>query len=421
MVVVSTGFHRTHLTVAAHEASSRQILSLAITGAYPTPRLKRSLRRLGLAGTGRIARLLERDERIPAERLRPLFSPELLDEVARLLLRIPLLWRLYPPLSATCMRLYGRLAARELARSGTESGIYHFRAGFGYASVRRAQRRGLITLCDHSAVHPALVEEILALRGNLDQAIGSATSVPTHPFWRAMLTDMSQADALVVNSEFLKKMFVRLGWEPGRIHVVYLGVDDHFLRHAAGDRRAQIAGPMRLMFAGRLEQDKGAEELIGALDGLEGVAWHLTIAGPVPREILSSHRAFFQDSRVTLLGTINRAELARQMKTAAVFVFPSFAEGSARVVFEALACGCYVITTPNAGSIVEDGVHGALVRPGEVDALREALRRANEDRRLLAEVGRRNAELVRTRFRQADYGNALAELYRRLESARPQA
>ena len=48
---------------------------------------------------------------------------------------------------------------------------------------------------------------------------------------------------------------------------------------------------------------------------------------------------------------------------------PASVEGSARVVFEALAAGCYVITTPNAGSIVKDEVHGALVEPGSADGL----------------------------------------------------
>ena len=47
------------------------------------------------------------------------------------------------------------------------------------------------------------------------------------------------------------------------------------------------------------------------------------------------------------------------MSRAEVFVFPSLAEGSARVVAMAMAAGCYVITTPNSGSVVRDGAMGA--------------------------------------------------------------
>ena len=41
MVVVSAGFHKTHMTTAAREAFVRGLLSVAITGAYPTGRVRR--------------------------------------------------------------------------------------------------------------------------------------------------------------------------------------------------------------------------------------------------------------------------------------------------------------------------------------------------------------------------------------------
>lgn len=402
------------MTIAAHEAGDRRLLAAAITGAYPTSRVRRALRRLGLEGAGRLARLLERDERLPDDRVRPLFAPELLFEVARALIRIPVVNRMRPWLSGVSVRFYGWLAGRELGRNGASAaGVYHFRAGFGLSSVGRARRLGLVTLCDQSAVHPQVVDELLARRGDLD---GLSRRDPSllHPLWRAKLTDLEGADAIVVNSELLREMFVDLGEDPARIHVVPLGVDDHFLDHAAGRREPQLDGPLRLIFAGRLERDKGADELAAALGGLDGVDWELAIAGPIPAEILASHPEFFDDPRVELLGTISRAELARRMRAAPVFVFPSFAEGSARVVSEALACGCYVITTRNAGSIVEDGVHGAIVPPGEVGPLRAAIERADSDRERLAEIGNRNAELASTHMRQTDYGAALAALYRDL-------
>ena len=112
-----------------------------------------------------------------------------------------------------------------------------------------------------------------------------------------------------------------------------------------------------------------------------------------------------------MLGTLPRAQLAAQMLAAPVFVFPSYAEGSARVVFAALACGCYVITTPTAGTIVEHGVHGALVPPGDVDAVRHAVAEAAADRARVAEIGNRNAALIRARYRQRAYGDTLQALY----------
>jgi glycosyltransferase involved in cell wall biosynthesis len=100
------------------------------------------------------------------------------------------------------------------------------------------------------------------------------------------------------------------------------------------------------------------------------------------------------------------------MSRADVFIFPSLAEGSARVIFEALACGCFVITTPNSGSIVEEGVHGSVVSAGDSSSLARAVENAFRSRDAISVIGRNNAQLVREKFTQRDYGNQLANLYR---------
>lgn len=415
-VAISTGFYKTHVTTAAREASDRSLLKLAITSVYPTRRVRRALQLLRLSDRGRLARLLERDEDIPADRVDALFMPELLGEAARLLTRVPFARRLYPTLLTASMRLYGRLAGRKLRKGARGAGIYHFRAGFGHGSLQVARELGLYILCDHAIAHPSVLDELVANRGELSHAqrAGASSARPGDPAERAILADINDSDAVLVNSDFVKETFLALGWQADRVHVVYLGVDDGFLNEMPtdGPQRPGVAdGRLRLLYAGRLERRKGAETLIEALEGLRDVDWELVIAGPVVPDVWSEYRGFLESDRVTLLGTLRRPDLMRLMMSVPVFVFPSFAEGSARVVFEALACGAYVITTPNAGSIVEDGVHGAIVPPGDAEKLTEAIVHAEENRRLVAEIGARNAELVAQRFRQTDYGAALAALY----------
>jgi hypothetical protein len=116
-VAVSNGFHKMHLTIAAREASDRGLLKLALTGAYPTPAFRRLLRWVPQAGSGPLGRIEQRDEGIPLERLRVLFLPELLERLARALARVPLLGRLSERLAVATFRLYGRMAARALARA----------------------------------------------------------------------------------------------------------------------------------------------------------------------------------------------------------------------------------------------------------------------------------------------------------------
>ena len=56
------------------------------------------------------------------------------------------------------------------------------------------------------------------------------------------------------------------------------------------------------------------------------------------------------------------------MAAADVFVFPSLFEGSAVVTYEALACGLPCVVTPEAGSVVRDGVEGLVVPSADVEA-----------------------------------------------------
>ena len=171
---------------------------------------------------------------------------------------------------------------------------------------------------------------------------------------------------------------------------------------------------IRLLFAGYFNKWKGASVVIDAIRRLGDFPWRLEIAGTLHPQVVKENQEFFSDPRVKSLGMLSRKDLAGVMTQADVFLFPSFAEGSARVIFEALACGCYVITTPNSGSIVEDGIHGALIPPGDSQSMAEAIEFANAHRSRIAEIGRNNSLCVRANYRQNNYGDQLEALYKRL-------
>jgi glycosyltransferase involved in cell wall biosynthesis len=57
------------------------------------------------------------------------------------------------------------------------------------------------------------------------------------------------------------------------------------------------------------------------------------------------------------------------LRQSTIHVFPSQCEGSAKVTYEAAACGLPQITTREAGDVVEDGIQGIIIPPANVDAL----------------------------------------------------
>jgi glycosyltransferase involved in cell wall biosynthesis len=78
-----------------------------------------------------------------------------------------------------------------------------------------------------------------------------------------------------------------------------------------------------------------------------------------------------------------------------VLVLPTISEGSANVCHESLAFGLPVITTPNAGSTVTDGVDGLVVPIRSPRAIAESLQRLTERPEILPEMSRNAARRAR--------------------------
>jgi glycosyltransferase involved in cell wall biosynthesis len=406
MVIVSNGFSKFHMAAAAAEADRRGILSAFLTGAYPCGILGGILSSSGLRGNAKLNRLIARREAISDDLVHPLSSAEGVYQFGMLLRS--------ERICIDSFKLYGRQACRrieEAARRGAR--IYHYRAGYGGRSLDVAKECGLITLCDYSIAHAAVLAALVENSGMMP-AKGQAFA--PSPFWKYILSDTEKADAVLVNSQFVYDTFEHAGHSSSPVYVIYQGIDDAFLSQIP-EKRNTSSG-LSLLFAGHFERRKGAEILVQALEDLDKESWSLEIAGGIEPGFAERHPRFFSDARVKHLGLLSRKELALAMSRANIFVFPTLAEGSARVVFEALAAGCYVITTPNAGSIVEDGVNGGLVPPGDSIRLADAIRSTTTKPSEVAEIGSRNALLVRANYRQCHYGDKLAALYRGLQSGR---
>lgn len=407
MIVVSNGHHKFITGMAASEAGKRGMLAGFITAGYPTPGVRKGIAWLGLDRYAPVKRLLQRQEDLPDDLVHSLWLSELVYRITGIVARwLPRL----EDLTDYGLRCYAWQARRRLGRLSGR--IYHYRSGYGRDSVRLAKRKGMIALCDHSIAHPSALAYLVANGGRLPPR-GQVPAIGT--LWGNVLKDVDQADYLLVNSDFVKETFVHFGYDPGRIFVLYTGVDDQ-LMSAIPSRSYPLSGGHvpKLMFAGDMGNRKGGRILLRALSKLRDLPWRFEAVGTIDRDLRSEFRDFFADERVTITGFLSRAALAEHMSTADIFVFPSLAEGSARVIFQAMACGCYVVTTPNAGSIVQDGVHGRLVPPGDVDALEAGLRQSLACPDTIAATGSRNAGLIESSYTQGHYGDGLMTLYNTL-------
>ena len=104
---------------------------------------------------------------------------------------------------------------------------------------------------------------------------------------------------------------------------------------------------------------------------------------------------------------------------ASVMCLPSFAEGVPVVLMEAMAMEVPVLTSRIMGipELLQDGRCGALVAPGDAEALADALERLLEDPRHRAELASRGRERIQQAYDQLACTRELFELLSALPAA----
>jgi hypothetical protein len=140
--------------------------------------------------------------------------------------------------------------------------------------------------------------------------------------------------------------------------------------------------PGRVFYAGGCPVRKGLPDLARAADILKTKypPMDFRVAGITDPAIC--HRP--ECRNLTFLGNLSGEQMQEEFLSADMFVLPTHAEGLASAVIEAIAAGCPVITTRQAGVSIRDGVDGVLLTPGDSEALAGAIEKICRDRSLRA-------------------------------------
>ena len=163
--------------------------------------------------------------------------------------------------------------------------------------------------------------------------------------------------------------------------------------------------PVRLLFVGQANPRKGFHHLLEAIARIPPARASLTIVGEmrVPRAVFARYA-----DRVTYLPHVARADIPAIMARHHVLVFPSYFEGSALSLLEALAAGLAIIQTPAAGNGVTPATGLMLARP-DTELLQAALLDAISDRARL-QSWRIAAQTEARRYSFARYRENIATL-----------
>ena len=148
----------------------------------------------------------------------------------------------------------------------------------------------------------------------------------------------------------------------------------------------QQQGPV-ILFVGRLEERKGFRHLLRAFRQVKTQVPNaqLVVVGAFQREEITPYVQYIRHYRVhgvRFVGYVPTEELPRWYRTATIFCAPSVGfESFGIVLLEAMAAGVPVVASDISGyrCVVQHGVQGELVPPGDEEALAETLVRLLHD------------------------------------------
>jgi glycosyltransferase involved in cell wall biosynthesis len=270
-----------------------------------------------------------------------------------------------------------RFCDRVVARRPEADAIWAFN-GAGLELFRWAKMRGMRCLLEQTLAPRRVVRNLLAEERERWPGWEPGLPLPSgpDPLTEREEEEWALADRIVAGSPYVVDGIRRCRGPAHKCAVVPYGVDTERFAPPAPSAAPSPAGRLRVLFAGEVGLRKGAPYLLQALLQFGPDHVEARFAG---RVALASEKLVPYRDVANFLGPVPRSGMPELYQWADVLVLPSVCEGSATVVYEALAAGVYVITTPNAGSVLSGAsAFGEMVPIRNAEAIAGALRRCRD-------------------------------------------
>ncbi len=182
----------------------------------------------------------------------------------------------------------------------------------------------------------------------------------------------------------------------------------------ARTRPIEVQPPVMVMVA-RFAPQKDHATLLLALSGMTELEWHLQLIGDgeLKKVLAAQIEALGLSGRISMLPP--EADVCHLLMEAQIFVLSTNFEAFPISILEAMRAGLPVVAT-NVGGIAEGVQHeetGILVRPRDVEELRDALRRLITRPALRVALGGAGQRLWSSKFTASAMADRTVEVYHR--------
>lgn len=286
----------------------------------------------------------------------------------------------------------------------SKTDIFHSQDGFCLYTAQKLIRQGSIFICDRGIVGVDRLQNILNIEY---EKFGIKKKYPDTYISCRTKKEHLLADYIFVPTKTVYNSLVEEGINPSKISIIPYGVDlSEFKRlHIKCDTK------FRVIFVGNICLRKGIHYLLQAWENLNLKDAQLVMVGNIESGI---EKNIEQYKHIFLhVPYVNQNELIYHYSNSDVFILPSLAEGSARVIYEAMACCLPVIYTDMSGSIARNGIDGFEIRARNVEDIMDRILYFYNNREQIEIMGN-NASLWVENFTWENYRKNIIDTYKKI-------
>jgi glycosyltransferase involved in cell wall biosynthesis len=237
------------------------------------------------------------------------------------------------------------------------------------------------------------------------------------PGTKRMLPKLRECDCVVAINDQVEEELLANGFRPERIVGIPNGVENQAF---TAKRDYRLHDPIRLMFTGRLDAQKGVDVLLRGLqlvrERMSDVRWQLSILGEgtLRQDLERLTEQLGLAAEVSFCGKVE--DVPARLGRSDIFVLPSRAEGMSNALLEAMASGlpCIATRVPGNLSLMQDERNGLLATPDSPDKLAQMMERMARDQQLRMSLGRAARDWVEKNYAMELVADRYIELYERL-------
>jgi glycosyltransferase involved in cell wall biosynthesis len=189
---------------------------------------------------------------------------------------------------------------------------------------------------------------------------------------------------IITVSKYAKEELIQyLNFAPSLISVIYHGYDDHLFFRQSGAKSY-------LLHVSAYQPKKNIDRMIEAYQSVKD-------ENKLPFIIVCpGYQAIINDPKITLINKhVEPRQIAKYMKEAYAFIFPSIHESFGMPILEAMACGVPVITSNTTACPEITANAGVLVNPFSVEEIKNAMENLMQNKMLHDELSANALERAR--------------------------